>query len=343
MPNAFVTNQRINTYGGALSALVEMLVSAGWSYKASGDGLSGYSSTGKIFTGTGAGALGWGNNRAWARVQDPGARREICIQRDATNGTRIKLSASAKFVGGSPSATVVPSATDERVIWGSGTDASPTGTAYYDTNMLLKDLWIWQGAAFGSAPYGFWFGGQAGPTNLTKTGFLMMDPVVGPAEDPDPVVWQVGTNFPCVASTSSIGRDAAAAATWTTGVGPGNQGCFAHLDTAMSAAGFVFVQPASYSHGSVGLNPADFAPGGAGNNYLGNNPFNAGLDVLPIMYCRQRYSGSLLPWGVKGWSTLAMWTGRARQSFFDTLDDRRWICFGHMWLRWDGATDPVGG
>jgi hypothetical protein len=338
MPNAFILNRRCNTYAAALSAGVEMLVAAGWSYKASGDGLSGYSATGKIFTGIGSGALGWSNSRAWARLTDPSGRREITVQISPAGGAaRFKVSASAKFTGGSPSATVTPSATDERLLFGTGTDAAPGFVAYWDGNMLTNDLYIFQGAAFAAPPYGFWWGGQGLP-NGTKTGFLMMDPVLAPASDPDPVVWHVAANFACLVSTSDIGRDGASAATWT--VTPGSvQGCFAHMDAAASAAGFVYVQPASYALGTAGHT---LAPIGAGNNYEGYNPFDRDLDALPVLYARQRAASTTLPWGVKGWSSLTMWTGMARQSFFDTLDDKKWICFGHLWLRWDGLTNPVG-
>ena len=44
---------------------------------------------------------------------------------------RVKFSYSAGFTGGTPGATRVPSATDEGLYLGSGTDAAPTGTAMF--------------------------------------------------------------------------------------------------------------------------------------------------------------------------------------------------------------------
>jgi hypothetical protein len=337
MSDAFIVNRRLNTYGAQVSALVEMLVAAGWTYRASGDGLSGYSATGKVFTNTNAGALGWGNNRAWARVRDPGDRREITIQRDASNGVRIKVSTNLRFVTGSPSATVTPSAADERVLFGTGTDASPVPTPWIDTNALIEGLWIWQGAAFGSAPYGFWFGGQ-GLHGGTKTGFLMMDPVLSVPSDPDPVVWEVGTNFACTASTSSLGRDGSNVATWNTAPGSA-QGCWAHLDP--QAASFVYVQPATYGFGQSG-NVITYAPVGPATSFAGWNPFDRDLDALPVLYVRERMAASIYPWGMKGWSTMTMWTSVLKQSFFDTLDAKNWICFGQKWLRWNGLSNPIG-
>lgn len=341
MPNAFVINRRFagGAYGASLSALFEMLISAGWTYCSSGDGLAGYSSSGKIFTGTGSGALGWNNNRGWARVRDPAGRRELCIQHNAANGVRIKISTDARFIGGSPSATVVPSATDERVLWGSGTDASPTLSTWFDVVAAQTDCVVYQGAAFSAAPYGFWFGSQLLHASRPAS-HLMMDPVLGVAADPDPVVWQVGTSGACTLTTSSIGRDADAAATWAVTAGGTNQGCFAHLNAAQSS--FVYVQPLSYSGGSVGLNPAGFQPGGGGNVLIGHNSFNAGLDALPVLYARFRQPSTVFPSGIKGWSSLCMWSGVDRQSFFDTLNAKQWICYGSLWLRWDGNSQPFG-
>lgn len=52
--------------------------------------------------------------------------RELCYQVNSSGQMRIKYSPRAGFVGGSPSPSQVPSATDERVLVGGGTDGSPT-------------------------------------------------------------------------------------------------------------------------------------------------------------------------------------------------------------------------
>lgn len=92
-------------------------------------------STGSVYSVAGdpitsLGALG---NGAWWVWQGHGLldngtvyRREICIQVNGSGQARVKYSPRAGFVGGSPSPTQVPSATDERVLLGSGTDGSPT-------------------------------------------------------------------------------------------------------------------------------------------------------------------------------------------------------------------------
>lgn len=55
-------------------------------------------------------------------------RMQLCFQFDAAGALRLKVSPRAGFVGGTPSPTQVPSATDEAVFWGGGTDASPIFT-----------------------------------------------------------------------------------------------------------------------------------------------------------------------------------------------------------------------
>lgn len=103
---------------------------AGWTLQSYGTGTAGsYSSTG----------AGWGlasistNTRAWYRIQDPAGLREEVIQVQVGSPNwftaRIKYSASAKFTGGSPDAQTTPTAADERVLYGAGTDASPTYVA----------------------------------------------------------------------------------------------------------------------------------------------------------------------------------------------------------------------
>ena len=60
-------------------------------------------------------------------------KQQLCWQTDGAGNVRLKVSPRAGFTGGSPSATRVPSATDERVVRGGGTDASPTYTALFPT------------------------------------------------------------------------------------------------------------------------------------------------------------------------------------------------------------------
>ena len=51
---------------------------------------------------------------------------------------RIKYSASAGFVGGSPSNVQTPSATDEQILLSGGTDAAPTYTGLLGTDNTYR-------------------------------------------------------------------------------------------------------------------------------------------------------------------------------------------------------------
>lgn len=118
-----VSGQGAQMYADTVAAKL----TAGWSIQSYGTGTGGtYSATGAGWTAASLTTL----DRAWVRMRDPGGIVEdVCQFNNAggnTNNTRNKYSPFAKFIGGSPNANTVPSATDE-VFWtGGGTDASPT-------------------------------------------------------------------------------------------------------------------------------------------------------------------------------------------------------------------------
>lgn len=123
-----------NAFAGVFYTLKTKLVEAGWVVKASSDGTT-YNSTGDQITSAGTGAGGMNRSLAWFRIQDPAGLREFTFQRGSAgvSNWRVKYSASSKFTGGSPAATVTPSATDEAIILGGGTDASPTFNTGFPT------------------------------------------------------------------------------------------------------------------------------------------------------------------------------------------------------------------
>src|SRR3990172_4710338 len=111
----------------AMYDLKELLKAQGWSVVMSGDGLAVYSAVGDVITGGGVGANGMANTRAWFRITDPAGVKELTIQRGTLNYTyRIKFSYAAKFTGGAPDPDQTPSATDEVIVEGGGTDAAPS-------------------------------------------------------------------------------------------------------------------------------------------------------------------------------------------------------------------------
>lgn len=137
----------------AVFTICEMLKQNGWTVPSSSDGTT-YNSSGDQITTGASGAGGFANASAWKRLRSPDGVREITIQRTTTNVLwRVKLSHSAKFSGGSPGATQTPSATDEAVVKGSGTDASPTGATSFGTDNTYH-LHCGGDTAF---PYNWWY------------------------------------------------------------------------------------------------------------------------------------------------------------------------------------------
>jgi len=338
MANGYILNQIPTTYGAAISLLVEMLAQAGWTYQASGDGLSGYSAIGKVFTNTGSGALGWDNSKAWARMQDPGGGRELVFQNGASSQVRFKYSPTARFTGGTPSATITPFASDERVILGSGTDASPIFSSFWSTAVTTGGL-KFQGRANGTAPYGFWYASATTPGGAMNAG-LTMDPVTSVPEDPDPVVFHHGTSSRVFCRPGAFGSTGAMTSTsWNTST---SGCCLAFMD--VNKLNWLTVMPAQYTVGTT-VNGGNLQTATDGwiirEDGITDNPFNTKAEALPIMYLRATVTSLASPFGIKGWSTLARWTGFARNTFLDTLDNKQWICVGDVWLPWDGVTTPT--
>lgn len=154
-----------------------------WTCETSGDGLSAYSASGDVFTSSGSGANGLANTDAWFVLRDPGGRREIMVQRHNNDSQwRLLYSALDKFTGGTPSATVAPTATDEQG-WNNGpltTDQWVFFTGPYITHIGCED------SADGNT-YPFWMLSRIQGTGATG-GFMMMDAVKdasSPVEDLD--------------------------------------------------------------------------------------------------------------------------------------------------------------
>jgi hypothetical protein len=122
------------------------------------------------------------------------------------------------------------------------------------------------------------------------------------------------------------------------------EGSFAIMDATRN--NFLYVQPAGYALSATNGTPASgFVINQTG---LTVNPFNGTkFDPLPFPYVRmQQVASSAAPTtvcpGIKGWSTLARWTGVQKATLIDTLDSQKWVCIGAMWLPWDDTTNPIG-
>jgi len=348
MAYTFSVNNTPATAGFSMYLLVSTLVTAGWVVKASGDGVASYSAaSGASVTSGNTGALGFDNTNAWVRIQAPAVNggsivnqtREWTFQRGTTNnkGWRFKYSASAGFTGGSPSATVTPSATDEVIMVGAGTDASPTPTAnWFHTDGVYR----WHIVCGGAAEFYSFnaFATLAGAITLYNGMFMdACAPGSYPSTDVDPCVVY------CSATAASLTYNA--------------QTTFAHLggilstvtNPALSRAwlGAVVNGPTSVtgSNVAIALIPYGSTSGATFGSVttIGTNPFSLKDDMLPAWWMRTGVSTT--PTGVKGCSTLFTYGSVVRQTLdtADVLSTRDRIYIGStaqgciVWAPWSGA------
>jgi hypothetical protein len=203
----YAVNQKQLNNGQAMYNILVALVAAGWVCKGSGDGIANFSTTSNILTNGNSGSFGIWNASAWFRIQSPPTgpgglqKREFCIQMGtAESGGSISArvayspnpTGTTGFTGGTPSATEVPSATDEVHALGGGTPASPTYagwgvmTNYQFTQHIVCDN-------TGQLGYGFYVvqlgaQGQASTSNGINFALDVMLPGSARPNDLDPAV-----------------------------------------------------------------------------------------------------------------------------------------------------------
>jgi len=302
---------------------------AGWTVTRSSDGTT-YNSSGDQITIPGSGTGGMANNYAWFVIQQPAGSippfsgtRQLCMQRQASNNTgwRVKYSFSAGFTGGSPSSTQTPSASDEQIIWGGGTDASPSFAVLFGTDGTYN-----LHTAVGNIdPFGFW--SVAYPVGGGNPNYVfMMDPMQAgfPSQDTDPYVLFLSQGAYIFANGSSMNFS---------GYNPGGyispKGFLKH---GLTGEGFVTIPAMQYAQTSSGT--AVF-PDGAGTN-----PHSSKDDLLPAIYARN--SAQTVPIGFKGISTFVHFRSAARASG-DTMsapNTKDHIVIGQVVFDWDGVTTP---
>ena len=209
-------NGAIPTTGAAaIRRLKTKLVAAGWVVTSSGSTGTGYSSNSDIITTDVIMAVA----NAWFAIRDPAGHRSYTFQRGSTNLLwRIKYSANpngvAGFTGGSPSATCTPSATDEQITLGGGTDASPTFSTVFGGADGSYRIWIGAGdAAVGYSWY--FFANLTG--SYTTAAFMFQDVMRTGTYSPldlDPAAIYTPVYTTDIADPTSIGTYATAPYTW---------------------------------------------------------------------------------------------------------------------------------
>ena len=309
------TNLTPATGAEAIFKLKERLKAEGWVVKESSDG-STYSSSSDIVTVPGAGAGGMANNSAWFRIQDPATVRELTVQRGTDNKDwRVKYSAVSKFVGGTPGITETPSAADEELILGAGTDAAPSFVTWFGTDGAYK----MQIAVDDATPYPWWFvcypNGGGDPNAV-----MVFDPVSNPlAGDGDPLVIYVGIDGDANLEPSTLGAITA---------GTSNALARGYLD--YGEGGEDWVNILAHTYDSVG--GGQFCP-----DNMTANPHSGKDGMLPIVWGRP--AGQPAPQGYKGTSRTMRWHGTNR-STPSTLSDAaagdRFVA-GRVSFDWNGS------
>ena len=303
------------------------LKAAGWTSQGGGDGLSAYSATSAdlVFTKFQpwvAGANGFGQALAWERLREPGGGREIVWQYGALISTvgqwRVKISPAAKFSGGSPSATRVPSAADEFVLAGGGTDASPTYDRFSSatTTYPLASCKL-VGMVDQSAPYGVWFA-ALGPAGQAPQQFYFHDPILnGSSSDTDLMVYNASNGISSVIATIQQLTSSEA------GSPPGPKGQLVGVATGV---------PALYSP----LVMRDFANIAPLTRVLGASIADAKVFSPPVLYGRRFDLAG--PNGYKGTSSLFHWATTNLQygSLLTNTSSYDRIVIGDVIAEWGG-------
>ncbi len=288
----------------------QLLIAQGWTIPSSSDGTTW--GAGDFITQPSLGAGGLNNVRAWFIAQSPLPHtRSICIQSSDSGGTaygqvRSKYSPVNTFNLGSPSATQTPSASDEIIFMGGGTDANPTFATTY--NFLLNGegkSYIIVGDA--DEDYGFWLM-QVKFGNTYPTKAIVLDTMKS-------------------GSFYSYDKDPAI--------------LYASLDPNVQTFGYHFLNGSSvFSYGFFSGSMQRFVPstiagfpaGYSPNEFLNKDPF------FPIPYLRNP-SLTGLPYGWKGLSSITQWQGFTRANFdtlsYETANDR--ICIQYVVLPWSGT------
>lgn len=307
-----------------------LLKTAGWTVPSSSDGLTVFpSSDGIVGFGSGAGQIG--NSLSWFRIKQPSAvglyQREFMIQRASFGGTGWLMRYSLNgFTGGSPTATVPPTASDQQHV--------RTDFDFPISFMPTDNTYRWNAGADNASPYGFWACCyQTGsPGHFAAGGGIIFDPLKAgsyPIADQDPYVITFddpssGTfNYDKLGHVPSCYYGLCDNPPFPTEY---NNSAMSRMSTAVGTTGFIFPN---------GLDP---------------NPFTGKDEECEVLYAYPSPSNNLFYFpsnsGTKGIGTIARWNGTQRNTgcthSIASASSKERIVMGDINLPWNG-TNPLDG
>jgi hypothetical protein len=356
MAYTFSLNNAGYDFGTALLNLKTMLVAAGWTVPASGDGNAIYSSSGDVCTASTAGVAAQANSltnaNAWFRLRDPNGH-ELLI-RHANNGAAtdsyyIWFSDSAGFVTGSPSATVSPTATDSLCVLGNNASPFNSGSAWSN---LATGAQKWDFCVGGADEgYGFYAHGRNTPAGEYIGGLLYDVLEETHPDDTSPIVIHaLGPNYtgnPSYYSGNTINNVQACRV----------KGSAASQSAPSRPIGFSF--DSSESAGWLHAIVMPRAYGGSNSivQSMAVNPYDGNYEVMGGVYYNtwplvitggtSEENGRYAPGTIKGKSRLLLGLGSIGPAAMDTDTGKTMIVqrfnSGNttLWIRWDGSTTPV--
>lgn len=298
----------------AVDALIDTLLSAGWVITRWSDATTYTDATGAPLStnpyGSGAsGAGNLGNSSAWFTVRASDSSREWLFQRGSSDAAWTISRSAAGFVGGSPAATTLPTATDATALF----TAASVFTATPGRLFISADDSDDYGWRLMCCPVG---GGNV-LTLLADVPLDSPDPA-----DTDPYLWigyynATGLTVYAASIFNNASSGLALAYKRFVGAGSNQRVAFATL---------------SVNTGTVA--PPDAAQGGALPS--------TGYDVpLPIPVLRTGTPSTTTGWC--GYARGIRWSATQSRANGQTLDGttQYWIYAAGLWLPWDSSTPTL--
>jgi hypothetical protein len=301
-----------------------VLIDAGYTVPGSADG-STFSQSGvnKWVSATVADTTG-----AWIRLQDPAGIVEHEFQCISTASFAWRVSATSKFTGGSPSATVAPTATDQQFIFGT---SATTGQAFatngaYRINIVAGDsTWGYSFALFCNL---------TGVNTAAGGGLIYDGGLSGPSGDTAPFVCYGHMNIASFATPTDLSAYALSSA--------GGAGAWLNY----AGTGAIWQEMQALQVSASALTFACWPPAAVG---MGTNPQTGDDDLIPVLWGCSSGSGLTGLKGFKGFSKFLSMdgtSGRAHGTI--VLVGSQNYCMlngatsnGYICIPWPNGTAPL--